>query len=83
LSCDQTIAENGRKSQHNLSTGQKNVPKGQFLQGSRNWEKCLALAMEFYFISVLQICILVMQICILVMQICILAMQICILVMQI
>jgi hypothetical protein len=31
------------KSQHNLSTGQKKVPKGQFLQGSRNWEKCLAL----------------------------------------
>jgi hypothetical protein len=38
-----TIAENSRKSQYNLSTGQKKVPKGQFLQGSRNWEKCSAL----------------------------------------
>jgi hypothetical protein len=37
------IAENGRKSQHNLSTGQKKVPKGQFLKASRNWEKCSAL----------------------------------------
>jgi hypothetical protein len=42
--CDHTIAENGRKSQHNLLTGQKKVPKGQFLQGSRNWQKCSALA---------------------------------------
>jgi hypothetical protein len=32
------IAENGRKSQHNLSTGQKKVPKVQFLQGSQNWK---------------------------------------------
>jgi hypothetical protein len=23
--------------------GQKKVPKGQFLQGSRNWQKCSAL----------------------------------------
>jgi hypothetical protein len=41
--CDHTIAENGRKSQHNLSTGQKKVLKGQFLQGSQNWQKCSAL----------------------------------------
>jgi hypothetical protein len=37
------IAENGRKSQHNLSTGQKKVPKGQFLMASRNCQKCSAL----------------------------------------
>jgi hypothetical protein len=43
--CDHTIAENGRKSQHNLSTGQKKVPKGQFLKASRNWQKCLALGL--------------------------------------
>jgi hypothetical protein len=41
--CDHTIAENGRKSQHNLSTGQKKVLKGQFLMTSRNWQKCSAL----------------------------------------
>jgi hypothetical protein len=37
------IAENGRKSQHNLSTGQKKFRKVNFLQGSRNWQKCSAL----------------------------------------
>jgi hypothetical protein len=37
------IAENGRKSQHNLSTGKKKVPKWQFLEGSRNWQNCSAL----------------------------------------
>jgi hypothetical protein len=34
------IAENGRKSPHNLSTSQKKVPKGQFLKVSRNWQNC-------------------------------------------
>jgi hypothetical protein len=37
------LAENGRKSQHNLSTGQKKVPKGQFLKASQNWQKSSAL----------------------------------------
>jgi hypothetical protein len=27
----------------------KKVPKGQFLQGSRNWQKCSALYIELFF----------------------------------
>jgi hypothetical protein len=48
--CNHTIAENGRKCQHNLSIGQKKVPKGQFLQGSRNWQKCSALDPAVYYV---------------------------------